>query len=80
VNWLKAKARWNRWEKELSLVQHEMGWTLSWFKYQGEKWQLRWHQATKPGHQPYAHKQVLVWKAFAAEAEEKFKDKLLIMI
>ncbi|KAG2111109.1 hypothetical protein DEU56DRAFT_762242 [Suillus clintonianus] len=80
VNWLKAKARWNRWEEELSLVQHEMGWTVSWFKYQEEKWQLRWHQATKPGHQPYAHKQVLVWKAFTAEAEEKFKDKLLIMI
>ncbi|KAG1887759.1 hypothetical protein F4604DRAFT_1570502, partial [Suillus subluteus] len=80
VNWLKAKARWNRWEEELSLVQHEMGWTVSWFKSQEEKWQLRWHQATKPGHQPYAHKQVLVWKAFAAEAEEKFKDKLLIMI
>ncbi|KAG2144695.1 uncharacterized protein EDB93DRAFT_1087402, partial [Suillus bovinus] len=80
VNWLKAKARWNRWEEELSLVQHEMGWTVSWFKSQEEKWQLRWHQATIPGHQPYAHKQVLVWKAFAAEAEEKFKDKLLIMI
>ncbi|KAG1883649.1 hypothetical protein F4604DRAFT_1677400 [Suillus subluteus] len=27
VNWLKAKARWQRWEEELSLVQHEMGWT-----------------------------------------------------
>ncbi|KAG1826698.1 hypothetical protein EV424DRAFT_1319447, partial [Suillus variegatus] len=40
VNWLKAKARWNRWEEELSLVQHEMGWTVSWFKYQEEKWQL----------------------------------------
>ncbi|KAG2048679.1 hypothetical protein BDR06DRAFT_975873 [Suillus hirtellus] len=50
VNWLKAKARWNRWEERLSLVQHEMGWT------------------------------VLVWKAFTAEAEEKFKDKLLVMI
>ncbi|KAG2126995.1 hypothetical protein BD769DRAFT_1357460, partial [Suillus cothurnatus] len=80
VNWLKAKARWNRWEEELSLVQHKMWWTVSWFKYQEEKWQLHWHQATKPGHQPYAHKQVLMWKAFAAEADEKFKDKLLIMI
>ncbi|KAG1901611.1 uncharacterized protein F5891DRAFT_979428 [Suillus fuscotomentosus] len=28
VHWLKAKARWQRWEEELSLVQHEMGWTL----------------------------------------------------
>jgi hypothetical protein len=37
VNWLKAKARWNRWEEELSLVQHEMGWTIGWFKHQEEK-------------------------------------------
>ncbi|KAG2108609.1 uncharacterized protein F5147DRAFT_799314, partial [Suillus discolor] len=28
VNWLKAKARWQRWEEELRLVQHEMGWTV----------------------------------------------------
>ncbi|KAG1734185.1 hypothetical protein EDD22DRAFT_787942, partial [Suillus occidentalis] len=25
VNWLKAKARWQRWEEELSLIQHEIG-------------------------------------------------------
>ncbi|KAG1743586.1 uncharacterized protein EDB91DRAFT_1080989 [Suillus paluster] len=38
VNWLKAKARWQRWEEELCLVQHEMGWTLSWFKHEQEEW------------------------------------------
>ncbi|KAG1893128.1 uncharacterized protein F5891DRAFT_986194, partial [Suillus fuscotomentosus] len=79
VNWLKAKARWNRWEEELSLVKHEMGWTIGWFKHQEEKWHQRWNQAMKSGHQPYAYRQVLVWKAFVTEAEEKFKDKLLII-
>ncbi|KAG2126646.1 hypothetical protein BD769DRAFT_1357508 [Suillus cothurnatus] len=79
VNWLKAKARWNRWEEELSLVQHEMGWTIGWFKYQEEKWHQQWNEAMKSGHQPYAYRQVLVWKAFVMEAEEKFKDKLLII-
>ncbi|KAG2089645.1 hypothetical protein BD769DRAFT_1371923, partial [Suillus cothurnatus] len=38
VNWLKAKARWQRWEEELRLVQHKMGWTVSWFKYRMGKW------------------------------------------
>ncbi|KAG0696999.1 hypothetical protein DFH29DRAFT_1024097, partial [Suillus ampliporus] len=36
VNWLKAKARWQRWEEELSLVRHEMGWTTSLTKYNGQ--------------------------------------------
>ncbi|KAG1801986.1 uncharacterized protein BJ212DRAFT_1246864, partial [Suillus subaureus] len=72
MNWLKAKARWNRWEEELSLVQHEMGWTIGWFKHQEEKWHQWWNEAMKSGHQPYAYRQVLVWKAFVMEAEEKF--------
>ncbi|KAG2070067.1 hypothetical protein BDR04DRAFT_1118593 [Suillus decipiens] len=33
VNWLKAKARWSRWQEELSLVRHKMGWIIKWFKY-----------------------------------------------
>jgi hypothetical protein len=59
------------------LVRHEMGWTVNWFKYQQGEWNKRWKQATKPGHQAYAYKQVLVWKTFAEDAEEKFKDKML---
>jgi hypothetical protein len=54
-----------------------MGWTVNWFKYQQGEWNQRWKQATKPGHQAYAYKQVLVWKTFAEDAEEKFKDKML---
>ncbi|KAG2130738.1 hypothetical protein DEU56DRAFT_757809 [Suillus clintonianus] len=49
VNWLKAKARWQRWEEELRLVQHEMGWT------------------------------VLLWGRFALDAENSFKDKMIVV-
>ncbi|KAG1797545.1 uncharacterized protein BJ212DRAFT_1289685 [Suillus subaureus] len=28
VNWLKAKAQYDRWSEELKLVQHEMYWTV----------------------------------------------------
>ncbi|KAG2116427.1 uncharacterized protein F5147DRAFT_531540, partial [Suillus discolor] len=72
VNWLKAKARWQRWEEELRLVQHKMGWTVSWFKYRMGEWDQRYQQATKPGHQAYAHRQVLLWGRFALDAENSF--------
>ncbi|KAG1738158.1 uncharacterized protein EDB91DRAFT_1054793 [Suillus paluster] len=42
VNWLQAKARWQRWEEELSLVQHEMGWTVSWFRQKKDEWDRRY--------------------------------------
>ncbi|KAG1864361.1 hypothetical protein F4604DRAFT_1513042, partial [Suillus subluteus] len=61
VNWLKSKARWQRWEEELSLVRHEMGWTVGWFRYKKEGWERRSHKATKHGHQAYAQRQVLLW-------------------
>ncbi|KAG1720661.1 uncharacterized protein EDB91DRAFT_1064768, partial [Suillus paluster] len=80
VNWLKAKARWQRWEEELRLVQHEMGWTVSWFKYRMEEWDQRYRQATKPGHQAYAHRQVLLWGRFALDAENSFKDKMIVVV
>lgn len=77
VNWLKAKARWRRWEEELSLVQHEMGWTVAWFKHQQGEWYRRWNEATKPGHQAYAYRQMMIWKTFAEDAEDKFCHKRL---
>ena len=32
ISWLRAKARYTRWEEELSLVKHEMTWTVAWFE------------------------------------------------
>ncbi|KAG1808390.1 uncharacterized protein BJ212DRAFT_1280762, partial [Suillus subaureus] len=72
VNWLKAKARWSRWQEELSLVRHEMGWTINWFKYHQKEWNRRWQKVTRPGHQAYAYQQVLMWRRFAQDAEKAF--------
>ncbi|KAG1840122.1 hypothetical protein C8R48DRAFT_679665 [Suillus tomentosus] len=72
VNWLKAKARWNRWQEELRLVRHEMGWTINWFKYHQNEWERRGGQATRPGHQAYAYQQVLMWGRFVEGAEKNF--------
>ncbi|KAG1887376.1 hypothetical protein F4604DRAFT_1571084, partial [Suillus subluteus] len=79
VNWLKAKARWQRWEEELSLVRYEMGWTVSWFRYKKEGWERRFHKATKHGHRAYAQRQVLLWERFLLDAENSFKDKMIIV-
>ncbi|KAG1722469.1 hypothetical protein EDB19DRAFT_1645759, partial [Suillus lakei] len=71
---LKAKARWSRWQEELSLVRHEMGWTINWFNYHQNKWNRRWQQATRPGHQAYAYQQVLIWGRFSHDAEKTFNE------
>jgi hypothetical protein len=76
---LKAKARWQRWEEELSLVRHEMGWTVSWFKYKKEEWEQRLHKATKHGHRAYAQRQVLLWERFLLNAQNSFKDNMVIV-
>ncbi|KAG2063992.1 hypothetical protein BDR04DRAFT_1036483, partial [Suillus decipiens] len=80
VNLLKAKARWQRWEEEeLSLVQHEMGWTVGWFKYKKVEWEQRYQQATKHGHQTYAQWQVILWEKFLQDAKNAFKDKIVVV-
>ncbi|KAG2057844.1 hypothetical protein BDR06DRAFT_877337, partial [Suillus hirtellus] len=38
LNWLKAKAQYDYWSKELKLVQHEMCWTVQWFQNQELEW------------------------------------------
>ncbi|KAG2110454.1 hypothetical protein BD769DRAFT_1365156, partial [Suillus cothurnatus] len=72
VNWLKAKARWSRWQEELSLVRHEMGWTISWFKHHKKEWDRRGNQAIRPGDQAYAYQQVLMWGRFVDDTEKTF--------
>jgi hypothetical protein len=76
VNWLKAKARYERWSEELKLVQHEMFWAISWFQKQEEKWALRALQSTQKGHQAYAEKQASMWLKFVAEGVKKFEGKM----
>ncbi|KIM61410.1 hypothetical protein SCLCIDRAFT_122156, partial [Scleroderma citrinum Foug A] len=50
VSWLKAKARYERWNEELQMVEGEMFWTTLWFKHQEREWERRCKQAIAPGH------------------------------
>jgi hypothetical protein len=80
VNWLRAKARHDRWNEELLIVQHEMKWTILWFKHQIKEWKDRLKRSekeNKPGHIAYAEKQVAMWKMFVREGERGFRGMVI---
>jgi len=75
VNWLRAKARSNRWEEEVLILKHEMIWTKLWFGHQKKKWEERMEMATvasKLGHRAYAAKQARIWSQFLEHAKTEF--------
>jgi hypothetical protein len=75
VNWLRAKARVDRWQEELILVKHEMRWTILWFQYQANLWRERSERVDDllpTGHTSYAKKQQKLWKAFEQKSSERF--------
>ncbi|KAF8463731.1 hypothetical protein DFH94DRAFT_686719 [Russula ochroleuca] len=80
VNWLRAKAHHDRWNEELLIVQHEMKWTILWFKHQVKEWKARLNKSTeenKLGHVAYAEKQVAMWKMFIREGECGFSGMMM---
>jgi hypothetical protein len=75
VNWLRAKARFNRWDEEDRMVRSEMRWTILYFLHQQEVWKKRAEKSIecdKRGHRAYALKQADMWGKFAAEGKTKF--------
>ncbi|GBE77719.1 hypothetical protein SCP_0106010 [Sparassis crispa] len=59
VNWLHARARYERWREERVLVHSEMAWTIATFKRNVERW-AHWLEMTDPswrGHVCYAARQ-----------------------
>ena len=75
VNWLRAKARVDRWLEELMLVKHEMKWTTLWFQHQEDLWSERSEREDgilPRGHKSYAKKQQKLWNAFKRKSSERF--------
>ncbi|KAI6003376.1 hypothetical protein EDC04DRAFT_2971510 [Pisolithus marmoratus] len=75
INWLKARARRDRWREEVSLVRHEMLWTTLWFQYEKEIWETWALQSTEPGKEAYASKQVELWSDFTKKVGLMFQGK-----
>jgi hypothetical protein len=76
---LRAKARHQRWEEEITIVENEMAWTQLWFQHQIQVWEKRRQVARlslSHGHTVYAAKQVWVWTNFLDDARKSFMDIL----
>ncbi|KAI5990270.1 hypothetical protein EDC04DRAFT_2912013 [Pisolithus marmoratus] len=75
INWLKARARRDRWKEEVLLVRHEMLWTSLWFKHHKNIWEKRALQSTEPGKEAYANKQIGLWSDFDKKARLMFQGQ-----
>jgi hypothetical protein len=72
VNWLRAKARADRWKEELLIVRHEMSWTINAFVHQTQLWtDLKDHSA-EDGARAYAAKQEALWNGMCQTARQAF--------
>ncbi|KAI6126956.1 hypothetical protein F5141DRAFT_1060598 [Pisolithus sp. B1] len=75
INWLKARARRDRWKEEVSLVRHDMLWTCLWFEHHKNMWEKRALGSSEPGKEAYAKKQMGLWSDFAKKARLMFLGK-----
>ena len=76
VNWLRARARYLRWEEELIWVKQDMTLTLNSFEKRQEEWSRRAktsREEGKIGHQSYALGQAKMWNGLISSAKEKFQ-------
>lgn len=81
VNWLRAKARYDRWKEEHNLVRHEMEWTVKYFQYRENEWEERRKAITEDsrraaGLQCYAAKQAGLWRTFSEKAMARFRVEI----
>ncbi|KAF8224373.1 hypothetical protein L208DRAFT_1311844 [Tricholoma matsutake] len=72
VNWLRAKAAFERATEENTLVQYEMKWTTAYFNYWAAEWRKRKEADYSHGHKIYAAQQETMWEDFADAARKSF--------
>jgi hypothetical protein len=78
VNFLRAKARFDRWDEEMETVRHEMMWCVLYFRNKKKTWLGHVEKSRgKDGHMAYAYKQAKVWEDFEMEALMKFGGKMV---
>jgi hypothetical protein len=77
VNFLRAKARYDRWEEELKIIRHEMKWCVLYFQHYRDVWKVCAEESgTKEGHKAYAYKQMVMWEKFMQEGQDRFGGKM----
>jgi hypothetical protein len=79
INWLRASARYQRWNEEVTLLRKEMSWTVLWFGNQRKVWEERLGKACvsqSEGHQAYACRQMHLWSRCIKHALDEFGEHL----
>ncbi|KAJ8507467.1 hypothetical protein ONZ45_g10166 [Pleurotus djamor] len=73
VNYVRARARYERWSEEKLLVMKEMTWTLEWFNFQASRWATicRRHSSS-PGIRAFAQKKIYTWRKLEENALSLF--------
>ncbi|KDQ49012.1 hypothetical protein JAAARDRAFT_144077, partial [Jaapia argillacea MUCL 33604] len=77
VHWLCAWAMRTRWAEEVTILLHEMGWVVAFFRKRTQDWESLASAvdiSARPGHRAYAKRQAQMWSMFADRAESQFKD------
>jgi hypothetical protein len=78
ISWLRAKARYTRWEEELSLVKHEMKWTVAWFETYENIWQKRFEdvedEECADGLRCYALRQSQLWRDLGKHSKKLYSS------
>ena len=77
MNWLRAKARFERWDEEIKIVKTEMGCTIRDYENRRITWEKRADESRKRGdlwrgHICYALQQMDMWFEFEEDAAMKF--------
>ena len=74
VNWLRARARANRWSEEKEIVAKEMECVIGTFKYMEGVWETRAEEigSEKAGHRAYAAREMDRWNRWAEIAKAEF--------
>ncbi|KAH9840332.1 uncharacterized protein C8Q71DRAFT_702949 [Rhodofomes roseus] len=70
VNWLREKARHDRWDEQVSLVKEEMKRTIRSFDFHAARWNGLVHGSL--GHRSYAMRQQAHWRTLGDEAHVSF--------
>jgi len=74
VNWLRARARAQRWSEENEIVVKEMEWVIGTFRYMEGVWEVRARKMgdDKLGHRAYAAREAERWNRWAGIAQIEF--------
>lgn len=74
VNWLRSRARRDRWAEELLILETEMGNVVRFFQTMACEWDRRAKAGIQLGQVTYAYRQRKVWLDMASNATERFRQ------